>query len=251
MAALTCYTATRMHLRLSSHYKGRLVETLLEAYQNASALIACPRTAEPKPGQYVQIENSKDVRLGVPLSFFLAGPIEPPKNNREIQIPVSGPLPESWMPGDDLALRGPLGRGFTPPQRLRRVALVAMGGSPGPLLPLIAGAAERGAEIVIFCDSPIRELPAAVEVRGLDAAAEAIGWADYLAIICELENAEELRDVLKVKERLPRALAAQVLVRGPMPCGGLAQCGVCAVATNKGERLACEDGPVFDLEEFV
>jgi dihydroorotate dehydrogenase electron transfer subunit len=44
---------------------------------------------------------------------------------------------------------------------------------------------------------------------------------------------------------------AQVLVGTPIPCGGIADCGVCAVNTKSSWMLACEDGPVFDLREFV
>jgi hypothetical protein len=37
-----------------------------------------------------------------------------------------------------------------------------------------------------------------------------------------------------------------------MPCAGLAECGVCAVpAADKGYLLACEDGPVFEIETIA
>jgi hypothetical protein len=36
-----------------------------------------------------------------------------------------------------------------------------------------------------------------------------------------------------------------------MPCAGLAACGVCAVQTRRGWKLACVDGPVFDLKEIM
>lgn len=32
-----------------------------------------------------------------------------------------------------------------------------------------------------------------------------------------------------------------------MPCGS-GVCGVCAVATGRGHRLACREGPAFPLE---
>jgi NAD(P)H-flavin reductase len=35
-----------------------------------------------------------------------------------------------------------------------------------------------------------------------------------------------------------------------MPCSGLADCGVCAVPARRGYKLACKDGPVFDLDEL-
>jgi NAD(P)H-flavin reductase len=36
-----------------------------------------------------------------------------------------------------------------------------------------------------------------------------------------------------------------------MPCGGVADCGACAVETRLGWKLACEDGPVFDLIDLL
>jgi hypothetical protein len=44
---------------------------------------------------------------------------------------------------------------------------------------------------------------------------------------------------------------AQALVITPMPCGGIAECGVCAVTARRGWKLACKDGPVFDLTELI
>ena len=43
------------------------------------------------------------------------------------------------------------------------------------------------------------------------------------------------------------ACPAQLLIRTAMPCSGLGECGVCAVATRVGWALACSDGPVFDF----
>jgi NAD(P)H-flavin reductase len=37
------------------------------------------------------------------------------------------------------------------------------------------------------------------------------------------------------------------LILAPMPCAGLAECGACAVPARSGWKLACLDGPVFDL----
>jgi NAD(P)H-flavin reductase len=41
-----------------------------------------------------------------------------------------------------------------------------------------------------------------------------------------------------------------VLLRTQMPCGALAECGVCAVRTRGGWKMACKDGPVFDWREL-
>jgi NAD(P)H-flavin reductase len=43
------------------------------------------------------------------------------------------------------------------------------------------------------------------------------------------------------------ACRAEALVLTAMPCGGMAECGVCAVKTAAGWQSACKDGPVFDF----
>jgi hypothetical protein len=36
-----------------------------------------------------------------------------------------------------------------------------------------------------------------------------------------------------------------------MPCGGLAECGVCALPAHRGWKLLCKDGPVLELGELL
>lgn len=158
-------------------------------------------------------------------------------------------VPPDWGPGTPLQLRGPLGHGFQLPERAKRVALAALDGSPGRLLPLVDAALQQHAEVVVCCDTTVREQPLAVEVQGLDELTRVIRWADYLAVDVSLEKVDELPAHLGT--RIAKATAAQALVLAPMPCGGLAQCGVCSLATGNGPRLACEDGPVFELSQLL
>ncbi len=230
-----------------AHYKGRLAEILLEPYQNAAGRIACPVVAFPQPGQYLQAHDPNDPLEVIPSSIFTAGESSISRSG-EASFPIAGPLPASWQPGTQLQLRGPLGRGFEPPTKIRRLALAAISGRAARLLPLVT---DRVAEVVLFCDSQVGELPMSVEIQSLDALPNALAWADFLAIDIPLDKLDELSTHLGVKERLPRSLQGQVLVLAPMPCGGLAQCGVCALAAKNGAKLACEDGPVFDLHELI
>ena len=229
-----------------AYYKGRLSELLLEPYQNATARLVCAPEAAPKPGQYLQAFDPQDEEQAVATSLFAAGAID--KLDGEASLPILAPLPESWQPGTQLQLRGPLGRGFELPRRAQRVALSALGGSPGRLLPLVSPALRQRAEVVLCCDTPVRELPIAVEVQGLDGLQEALRWADYVALDVPLEEMEQLAGLLS---RVPRQVKGQVLVFSPMPCGGLAQCGVCTVTAKKGAWLACENGPVFELSQLA
>ena len=75
-------------------------------------------------------------------------------------------------------------------------------------------------------------------------------WADYAAIDVKRDSLEALREGLVERDQL-RTNSAQALVRTPMPCSGLAECGVCAVTVRRGWKLACKDGPVLGLLEVL
>jgi len=235
-----------------SYYKGRIVEILLEGYQNGAALLACATGAIPRPGQYLQAHNPDDPMDVVPVSLFASGTS---KYDGELGIvgeavfPISGPIPSDWKPGTSLLLRGPLGRGFELPKRARRVALAALDGNPERLLPLIGQALKQDAQVALFSDDAGGDIPVAVEQQGLSDLAAGVQWADYLATDISIEKVEELDTVFR--SRIPAALKAEILVAAPMPCGALAKCGICTVRTRSRPRLACEDGPVFDLKEVV
>lgn len=88
-------------------------------------------------------------------------------------------------------------------------------------------------------------------MQGLSAVNQLIGWADYLAIDVRLEDVEQLSGTLGLDSRLPRALTAEALVLAPMPCGGMAKCGVCTVSTNSKDVLLCEEGPVVSIDRLI
>ncbi len=204
----------------------------------------------PKAGQFLQITSPTDELQAVPISAFATGAAEATDDGGRL-LPVLAELPERWQPGDELSIRGPLGRGFELPRRAKRVALAALAGSPGRLLPLADAALAQGCEVVLCTDAEAAVLPAAIEVRGLADLPSVLGWANYLAADIKIEELEGLEEKLGMRSPLPKAMEAQALVVSPMPCGGMAKCGVCAVATRKGERLLCEDGPVMDVRELL
>ncbi len=101
--------------------------------------------------------------------------------------------------------------------------------------------------MTLFTDLTLPRLPAAVEVSPLASLKEAMDWPDFMALDVPLTRLAELRDVLGLSNGDGLPCPAQVLVTTPMPCAGMAQCGACAVPARRGWKLACEDGPVFDL----
>ena len=220
--------------------KGQVIEMLLEDGQRL-ARIACPTNLIPSAGQYLLAGDASDSPLPVPLFYtdsapegFLAAP----------------PIPETWMPGSYVSLRGPLGRGFTLPLSARRIALVAFDDAPLRLRGLIRPALKQSAAVVLVSDFHMDNLSDEVEAQPLSALLDVIAWADYVAFDVARVNLLGLREMLGLLKQLPASYEAQVLIHTAMPCGGVAECIVCGVSLKSGWQMVCKDGPVFDLREI-
>ena len=224
-------------------YQGRVTEIQLDAWERRSAWIACPPAAIPSAGRYLLGRLSAD-----PLAT-LAEPLFPGQITAE-RFQTAGSLPASWEPGMILNLRGPLGQGFSLPENAHRIALIDLAETPARLLPLVSQAVKGQLAAALFTDTTLTGLPAALEIQPLSGLSEALSWADYIAIDLPLGSLAELRHHLGLSaaDRLP--CPAQALIVTPMPCGGMAECGACAVPAQRGWKLACKDGPVFNLSEL-
>jgi NAD(P)H-flavin reductase len=220
--------------------KGRIIEILLEAGQHLVG-IACTPNLIPAPGQYLLAGSASDSPLPVPL-FYTDSAAE-----GFIALP---PESDSWHPGQDLFLRGPLGRGFELPASARKVALVAFDDPPSRLRGLIKPSLKQGAAVVVVSDFAVGSLPDEVEVQPLGELADVVKWADYVACDVSRENLSQLKEMLERQKQTTVKSEAQILIRTAIPCGGIADCGVCAVSLKSGWKLACKDGPVFDWNEL-
>ena len=212
-----------------------------EVYLDSRARILCPPELIPAPGQYVLAHASASGDpLAVPVFFSDSAP------NGFLAAPG---LPSTWTPGTKLNLRGPLGHGFSIPAAARKVALIAFDESPERLRGLIPIAFKLGAEVVLVSDVAANDLPEAVEVQPLQALSEICQWADFAAFDVSRENLPGLRERLKAgNSTLSESKGqAQILIRAPMPCGAVAECGVCAVNIRNEWKLICKDGPVFEF----
>jgi NAD(P)H-flavin reductase len=226
------------------NYTGRVVELQLEIYKKPGAVIACPPQVAPQAGQYVLAHAVGELNVVLAQSVFPASLI----TIREDQayFVAAAPIAENWRPGTELALRGPVGRGFTLPRKLGCLALVALTETAGRLMPLAQKALEQGAEVALFCDLTAPLLPTEIEVLPVNTLIDSMDWPDFMAIDVNLLDLPSVRSVLggKTHTRYP----VQVLVNTAMPCGSVGECGVCAVPVrNRKWMLACKDGPVFDL----
>lgn len=226
-------------------YAGVVREVQLQGSAGRAAWIECPKAAMPAPGRYIMAWSPEDIDTPLATPLF-ASRIEAEG------FQAASPIPNTWEPSTTLQLRGPHGNGFNPPANLRRLALASLGQDIARLQPLLLEALEQDAAVALFADHTLPSLPSAVEANPLEALGEALTWADYLALDLPAQRIPDLGGLLRV-ERRARNLPcpAQALVYLPMPCGGLADCGACAVETRGGWKLACDDGPVFDLIDLL
>jgi NAD(P)H-flavin reductase len=217
-----------------------IIEELLV---DGSARIHCPTELTPKPGQYLLAHAGiSDSPLPVPLFSSETTP----RGFRS-----APPLPREWRPGDLLTLRGPLGRGFVIPESARKIALIVFDNSPARLQGLIPIALQQNAEVVLVSDASAADLPEIVEVQPLKAMVEIFQWADYAALDVDRWNLSQLKEMLREGKQVWGKCEAQVLVRAPMPCGAIAECGVCALVIRHEWKMVCRDGPVFSLQDLL
>jgi hypothetical protein len=223
-------------------YEGRVAEIQMDETGAASAWIKCPQAAVPSPGQYTLAVPEDQENLVLPAVLF-------PEKIKTDGFRVILSSIYQWMPGRSLRLRGPLGKGFNLHKDARKVALAGLDGSISRLRVLSDKALAQGCAVTLFADCDFSGLPASLEAYPLSALGEALGWADYTAAELPLEMLPEARRLLGLENGMAASLV-EVLLVTPVPCGGMGECGVCALKTRHGWKLACQDGPVFNLKEL-
>jgi dihydroorotate dehydrogenase electron transfer subunit len=232
-----------------------LLEVRLERGGWKSGRIECPADLRLGPGQYLMahaVGPSHGGDEAIPTSLFAARglPLLADGTPAPGELELAPPLPLSWTAGTRLVLRGPLGRGFNLPSNTHHVGLVALRATPHRLLPLADLALTQGAAVALYTRSVPDFLPPEIEVLPLDGLAEALTWADFFAFDLAPAALPNLKKRFGLAPHTLLPVPAQALVDVPMPCGGVAECGVCAVEARRGYRLACKEGPVFDLNEL-
>jgi NAD(P)H-flavin reductase len=224
-------------------WTSRVTELILDAASRTEARFSCPAGFRLLPGQYLHACDPRDVDAALSCTVF-------PSEIGQGSLVAAAPVPPGWAPGIELSLRGPLGQGFRLPPGARRVALAALGDNAARLLPLAKAALSSEASTAIYTDAALPGLPVSLEIFPLAALPEALTWADFLAFDLPLQKLDSLRDCLGLPRGQALPCPAQALILAPMPCAATAECGVCAVPSGRRWKLACQDGPVFDLKEI-
>lgn len=233
------------------HFGEGLVKEIILLDGSTAARILCASNLIPAPGQYLLAHaDGSDAPLPVPVfsaesnpQGFLAAPL----------------LPTAWNPGTRLHLRGPFGHGFVIPSSARRVALVAWDNFPARLAPLVNLAYTQEAAVTLVSETQPDDLSLQVEVQPFSVLNEVVKWADFIAVDVARESLNQLRERFGF-DQLARGRVGsgifipnevQILVSTPMPCGGVGECGVCAVHIKHNWKMACKDGPVFALKDLI
>jgi dihydroorotate dehydrogenase electron transfer subunit len=135
------------------------------------------------------------------------------------------------------------------PSSARKVALIPFHEHSERLYPLIRPALKQGAAVVLVNGTNHEHLSDDVEVQPLSALGEILSWADWVAMDVAREAVPGLRELLGRQKQSPALRDAEVLIRTPVPCGGIAECGACSFAAKSGWKMACREGPVFKWAE--
>jgi hypothetical protein len=195
----------------------------------------------PQPGQYLSCQRAERGATGLPSHLFrVAG---------DPNLLNLAPIPAAWSPGDRLVCTPPQGHGFTLPRSAQRVGLIPFNVSPARLLSLAGMALSQSAAVSLFYEATstigwLERVPSQVEILPL----AALGKTWIGRIIWPLTWSGLLSPNLgSASTHANCTVMERCWCARTMPCRGLGECGVCAIQTQRGWRLACVDGPVFPL----
>jgi len=223
-----------------------------------------------RPGQFVMVrtgpypERGGGPLLKRPFSIHRLGPDDEISLLYRV-VGVGTDLLALARPGESLELLGPLGRGFDPPDGLKRAYLAAGGVGLAPLLALAENLAGRtdltlfygeAAAVDLPPESYLKLFPAEIVLTTED------GTAGEKGLVTRPLAQALVRDPAPIFACGPKAMLAEVSrlarvsgvpawvsLEARLACG-LGACLGCAVQVDKGVYArVCAEGPVFRAEE--
>ena len=225
-----------------------------------------------RPGQFVMVRPTRTFDPFLSRAFWIHR-LRDGADGEEFALLVDvvgrgSALIADALPGQTLAVLGPLGKLLAPAPGVRSLLLVAEGIGVAPLVWLADEETARGRSVTLLIGaragnevyplellSPEVEIAVATEDGSLGAAggvaalvSEYAGWADQIIAAGGDQLYRELAGVLRARMwRRP----VRVLANAPVPCGtGI--CRGCGVATRRGRTLlVCRDGPALELRDLV
>lgn len=249
------------------------VDTILTALDPLGPLVrivmeSAELAAQISPGRFVLADLGDTLRT-VLFPAPLMDPASPAPTGSsgeiEVLVPPDHPL-NRLAPGARVNVIGPLGQGYRVPPETTRLLLVADTPHLPVLLPLALRELARGCNVALILTAsdraalfPIRLLPPALEVYAVtnDRLIERQGdtpapfpqlarWAHCICLAHDAAVYPALAESVRQARIGSTQCFAQALIVPPLACG-VGACQGCAVETRQGVKLACSDGPVFDL----
>ena len=172
-----------------------------------------------------------------------------------LTLPASDPLAARARTGNFLDVLAPQGRVMELNASARHVLLFGEAAHIAPLLAMADRAIAQRREVVFVCHAaeafPAHLLAPEIEYRTDPGtpSSELVLWADVIIASGSDELYQALAETVRGARFQLEPGRVRVLVDVPMPCG-TGECYVCAVETRHAVRLACVDGPMFDLSEL-
>ena len=176
-----------------------------------------------------------------------------------LTLPARDSLVTRTRVGDTLDLLAPLGRALEFDASARHILLIGEAARIAPLIAIAQHAIAQNRSVVLATRqvSPEQAFPAHLLSPEIEYYSDGnlfdtkqIAWADMVVASGSAALYRALADSVRAARYRLEAGFVQVLVDMPMPCGTGA-CYACAIETSRGIRLACTDGPLFDLAEFM
>jgi len=251
--------------------RSRIQERLVSGAHIILRLAAPELARQLHPGQAVLIQTGWHVDPFLRRTFY---PVAIDDASFSIRLAPDGDRGRAWLrmasEGTEVDVLGPVGHGFTLPERVHRILCLGQGDGAWSLLPLVRQASNQGVEVAFGVEAstkrqtiPAHDLPISVEyhVATMDGSAgrrgdllpllpDLLRWADAVMAVGGMDFYRALaRSIEDARVILSRGYA-QVLYQTDFLCG-FGACQACAVDIAGGRRRVCLRGPVFDLIDVL
>lgn len=232
-------------------------QVIIERIRRAAPIVQRLEVAVELPHKTVQPGQFFLARVTESLDPYLREPWTPIRKKGAI-LTFERPVGINYQPGQVISLLGPIGKPIQLRDAVRTLLLIAFDSAPISLLMLADEALERRVSVTLLLIGaargyPLDALPPEIEIVRSDEKGQLptdyLKWADQVVAVAP--DASRYPQLFEVTQHTRTEVAPNFLsaiYQLPMPCG-VGACSACAVRCKGGEKLACVDGPAFDLAE--
>ena len=231
-------------------------------------LIAPEPLPEISPGQFVNIDikNAREIFLRRPFSVF---EVDNSQNSLSIIVKILGrgsKVLTEITPGDKLSLIYPLGKGFTYPSKNEKILAIGGGSGVAPMLFLskVSGLPAFNVDIILGARSAEDHIRlekyakyGSLHYTTEDGSLGTKGFVIHHPLFTnELKKHDKIYacgpDAMMkavAREAKKAGVFCEVSLENLMACG-FGVCLCCIEPTTEGNKCACTDGPVFNINEL-